>query len=195
MTKPIVSYIAGVTRRPGRRWATRGDHLGLEGHRPGQDGRTVRAGCSSASIPPRRREDGRNSEGAVGRWGAPVRLVSGSGTILEAMIEAQLEVSLVASDRPCRGLEVARRAASRRCSGPKRLRRVHQGLQPRHVRAALRAPCSCATSTSWPWPASAPSSPILPRRLPREDLEHPSEPAARLQGLARRGAGDRSRSR
>jgi phosphoribosylglycinamide formyltransferase-1 len=37
-------------------------------------------------------------------------LVSGSGTILEAMIEARLEVSVVASDRPCRGLEVARLA-------------------------------------------------------------------------------------
>ncbi|MGC1419494.1 MAG: phosphoribosylglycinamide formyltransferase [Acidimicrobiales bacterium] len=37
-------------------------------------------------------------------------LVSGSGTILEAMIEAGLEVALVAADRPCRGLEVARLA-------------------------------------------------------------------------------------
>ena len=35
-------------------------------------------------------------------------LVSGSGTILEAMIESGLEVALVASDRPCRGLDVAR---------------------------------------------------------------------------------------
>jgi phosphoribosylglycinamide formyltransferase-1 len=34
-------------------------------------------------------------------------LVSGSGTILEAMIRAQVEVALVASDRPCRGLGVA----------------------------------------------------------------------------------------
>jgi phosphoribosylglycinamide formyltransferase-1 len=44
---------------------------------------------------------------------APVRLcvlVSGSGTILEAMLEAGLEVALVASDRPCRGLEVASEA-------------------------------------------------------------------------------------
>jgi phosphoribosylglycinamide formyltransferase-1 len=37
-------------------------------------------------------------------------LVSGSGTILEAMLEAGLDVALVASDRPCRGLEVARDA-------------------------------------------------------------------------------------
>jgi phosphoribosylglycinamide formyltransferase-1 len=37
-------------------------------------------------------------------------LVSGSGTILDAMIEAGVPVSLVASDRPCRGLEVARAA-------------------------------------------------------------------------------------
>lgn len=34
-------------------------------------------------------------------------LVSGSGTILEAMLERGLEIALVASDRPCRGLEVA----------------------------------------------------------------------------------------
>jgi phosphoribosylglycinamide formyltransferase 1 len=33
--------------------------------------------------------------------------VSGSGTILEAMLEAGVEVALVASDRPCRGLDVA----------------------------------------------------------------------------------------
>ncbi len=37
-------------------------------------------------------------------------LVSGSGTILEAMLDAGLEVALVASDRPCRGLDVARDA-------------------------------------------------------------------------------------
>ncbi len=37
-------------------------------------------------------------------------LVSGSGTILEAMLDAGLEISLVASDRPCRGLDVARAA-------------------------------------------------------------------------------------
>jgi phosphoribosylglycinamide formyltransferase-1 len=34
-------------------------------------------------------------------------LVSGSGTILEAMIRAGLDVALVASDRRCRGLDVA----------------------------------------------------------------------------------------
>ena len=37
-------------------------------------------------------------------------LVSGSGTILEAMLSRGLDVALVASDRPCRGLEVAERA-------------------------------------------------------------------------------------
>jgi phosphoribosylglycinamide formyltransferase-1 len=37
-------------------------------------------------------------------------LVSGSGTILEAMIEAQLEVALVAADRQCPALEIAERA-------------------------------------------------------------------------------------
>ena len=37
-------------------------------------------------------------------------LVSGSGTILEAMVRAGVAVSLVAADRPCRGLDVARDA-------------------------------------------------------------------------------------
>jgi phosphoribosylglycinamide formyltransferase-1 len=37
-------------------------------------------------------------------------LVSGSGTILQAILEAGLEVTLVASDRPCRGLEIAEQA-------------------------------------------------------------------------------------
>jgi len=34
-------------------------------------------------------------------------LVSGSGTLLEAMIGARLPLSLVVSDRPCRGLQIA----------------------------------------------------------------------------------------
>ncbi len=37
-------------------------------------------------------------------------LVSGSGTILEAMIERGLDIALVASDRPCRALDVAAKA-------------------------------------------------------------------------------------
>ena len=37
-------------------------------------------------------------------------LVSGSGTILEALIEQRVHVALVAADRPCRGLDVAARA-------------------------------------------------------------------------------------
>ena len=37
-------------------------------------------------------------------------LVSGSGTILEAMLASGLPVALVAADRPCRALEVAREA-------------------------------------------------------------------------------------
>ncbi len=36
--------------------------------------------------------------------------MSGSGTILESIINAGLDVALVASDRPCRGLEVANAA-------------------------------------------------------------------------------------
>lgn len=38
-------------------------------------------------------------------------LVSGSGTLLDAMLRAGLPVELVASDRPCVGLEIARDAA------------------------------------------------------------------------------------
>lgn len=37
-------------------------------------------------------------------------LVSGSGTLLEAMIEDGIEISVVAADRECRGLEVANKA-------------------------------------------------------------------------------------
>ncbi len=37
--------------------------------------------------------------------------MSGSGTILEAMLQGGLSVALVASDRPCRALEVARDAS------------------------------------------------------------------------------------
>jgi phosphoribosylglycinamide formyltransferase-1 len=37
-------------------------------------------------------------------------LVSGSGTILEAIVDRGLPVAVVLSDRPCRGLEVAERA-------------------------------------------------------------------------------------
>ena len=37
-------------------------------------------------------------------------LVSGSGTLLEAMLAEGIAVSLVLADRPCRGLEVAERA-------------------------------------------------------------------------------------
>ena len=33
-------------------------------------------------------------------------LVSGSGTLLEAMIDAELPIALVIADRPCRGLEL-----------------------------------------------------------------------------------------
>jgi len=37
-------------------------------------------------------------------------LVSGAGTNLEAMINSGLEISLVLADRPCRGLEIAKKA-------------------------------------------------------------------------------------
>ena len=37
-------------------------------------------------------------------------LVSGSGTILQSMIESGLDIAVVGSDRPCRALEVASEA-------------------------------------------------------------------------------------
>lgn len=42
--------------------------------------------------------------------GSVAVLVSGSGTILEAMLDAGVPVAVVLADRPCRGLEVARAA-------------------------------------------------------------------------------------
>lgn len=46
-------------------------------------------------------------------------LVSGSGTLLDAILTADLPVALVIADRPCRGLEIAREAG------------VHAELVPR----------------------------------------------------------------
>jgi phosphoribosylglycinamide formyltransferase-1 len=40
-------------------------------------------------------------------------MVSGSGTILEALIDAGVPVSLVLADRPCRALELSARAGAR----------------------------------------------------------------------------------
>ena len=37
-------------------------------------------------------------------------LVSGSGTVLEALVDRGVDIALVGADRPCRGLEVARAA-------------------------------------------------------------------------------------
>lgn len=34
-------------------------------------------------------------------------LVSGSGTLLQAMVDAELPIALIVADRPCRGLELA----------------------------------------------------------------------------------------
>jgi phosphoribosylglycinamide formyltransferase-1 len=41
------------------------------------------------------------------RWVRVAVLVSGSGTILEAMIAERVPIAVVAADRPCRGLQVA----------------------------------------------------------------------------------------
>ena len=52
VTKPVVSYVAGVTA-PARSQdgPRRGDHLGIEGHRPGEDGRAAAAGVTVALNP------------------------------------------------------------------------------------------------------------------------------------------------
>ena len=72
-------------------------------------------------------------------------LVSGSGTILEAMVEADLEVALVAADRPCRGLEVAARSGI-----PTRLvdRADFGGFGPGFDRAAYSAALAAALGES-----------------------------------------------
>jgi phosphoribosylglycinamide formyltransferase 1 len=58
-----------------------------------------------------RRKDGRNRSRALSDVGVRLAvLVSGSGTILEAMLARSLDVAVVASDRPCRGIEISTRA-------------------------------------------------------------------------------------
>ncbi len=62
--------------------------------------------CRAGSVPDVSDTGSRNGP----RRPPPVRLavlVSGSGTILEAILEAGLPVSLVVADRPCRALDIA----------------------------------------------------------------------------------------
>jgi len=63
-------------------------------------------------------------------------LVSGSGTILEALLEAGIDVALVVSDRPCRGLDVAAQAG---VPGHLRDRKEFGGFTPSFDRAAYSA--------------------------------------------------------
>jgi len=59
-------------------------------------------------------------------------LVSGTGTILEAILGAEVPVSIVASDRPCRGLVVAARAGVETVLVD---RAAHGGFRPSFDRA------------------------------------------------------------
>ena len=63
-------------------------------------------------------------------------MVSGSGTILEALLEAGIDVALVVSDRPCRGLDVAAQAGVR---SHLRDRKEFGGFTPSFDRAAYSA--------------------------------------------------------
>ena len=63
-------------------------------------------------------------------------MVSGSGTILEALLEAGIDVALVVSDRPCRGLDVAAQAG---VPGHLRDRKEFGGFTPSFDRAAYSA--------------------------------------------------------
>ena len=98
-------------------------HLRFPGHGPGQDGGPRAGRCPGGPEPHRSGgEDGRGGERPVltpGPRTADVRragsvtgvrlgvLVSGTGTILEALLAEGLPVVVVLADRPCRGLEIA----------------------------------------------------------------------------------------
>ena len=82
--------------------------------------------------------------------------MSGTGTILEAMVRAGLDVALVASDRRCRGLDLAFGA------GVETLlvsREEFGGFAPTFDREGfteeLTDALKIARSTWWRWPASA----------------------------------------
>ncbi len=83
-------------------------------------------------------------------------LVSGTGSILEAILEDRIAVSQVIADRPCRGLEIAAAAGidaqlvDRRDWGGFGESFDRDGLHPGgHERVA-----GTTRSTSWRWPDS-----------------------------------------
>ena len=55
-------------------------------------------------------------------------LVSGSGTLLEAMIKEKVPISLVLADRKCRGLEIAEEASIDQVPADRKTYGYHQGV-------------------------------------------------------------------
>ena len=79
-------------------------------------------------------------------------LVSGSGTILEAILGEGIEVAAVLSDRPCRGLEVAAAAGIEAVLVD---RGQFGGFSPSFDRAAYTAAVTKQAATLWPGQAAA----------------------------------------
>ena len=80
-------------------------------------------------------------------------LVSGTGSILDAMLDAGLEVALVVADRPCGGLAIAERAG---IDAVLVERDRYDASFDRDAYSARLAEVLVATaSTWWPWRASA----------------------------------------